>query len=261
MERAMLWLDDGSFRYRTDAPYIFEHISFSIKGGEVLALLGRNGVGKSTLLACLMGFQELTQGRIYTNGQNIYAMSPRERAREIAFVPQIISAESSFTVRDYVSFGATVRTGMFSAPSKADYAQTDAILEELGIAHIRDRQCRELSGGQRQLVAIGRALLQNTRLILMDEPTAALDVRNQVLVLQTIDSLRAKGYGVVFTTHLPEQALLLNSRVALCFGTHMDFYESVDEVRASHLEELYGTKLSLFHSDNVGRTVCVIPRL
>ena len=97
MERAMLWLDDGSFRYRTDAPYIFEHISFSIKGGEVLALLGRNGVGKSTLLACLMGFQELTQGRIYTNGQNIYAMSPRERAREIAFVPQIISAESSFT--------------------------------------------------------------------------------------------------------------------------------------------------------------------
>ena len=188
-------------------------------------------------------------------------MSPRERAREIAFVPQIISAESSFTVRDYVSFGATVRTGMFSAPSKADYAQTDAILEELGIAHIRDRQCRELSGGQRQLVAIGRALLQNTRLILMDEPTAALDVRNQVLVLQTIDSLRAKGYGVVFTTHLPEQALLLNSRVALCFGTHMDFYESVDEVRASHLEELYGTKLCLFHSDNVQRTVCVIPTL
>lgn len=122
MERAMLWLDDGSFRYRADAPYIFEHISFSIKGGEVLALLGRNGVGKSTLLACLMGFQELTQGRIYTNGHNIYAMSPRERAREIAFVPQIISAESSFTVRDYVSFGATVRTGMFSAPSKADYA-------------------------------------------------------------------------------------------------------------------------------------------
>lgn len=135
------------------------------------------------------------------------------------------------------------------------------ILEELGIAHIRDRQCREISGGQRQLVAIGRALLQNTQLILMDEPTAALDVRNQVLVLQTIDHLRAKGYGVVFTTHLPEQALLLNSRVALCFGTHMDFYESVDEVRVSHLEELYGTKLSLFHSDNVGRTVCVIPRL
>ena len=150
---------------------------------------------------------------------------------------------------------------MFSAPSKADYAQTDVILEELGIAHIRNRQCRELSGGQRQLVAIGRALLQNTQLILMDEPTAALDVRNQVLILQTIDNLRAKGYGVVFTTHLPEQALLLNSRVTLCFGTHMDFYESVDEVRASHLEELYGTKLSLFHSDNVQRTVCVIPRL
>ena len=95
----------------------------------------------------------------------------------------------------------------------------------------------------------------------MDEPTAALDVRNQVLVLQTIDHLRAKGYGVVFTTHLPEQALLLNSRVALCFGDHMDFYESVDEVRVSHLEELYGTKLSLFHSDNVQRTVCVIPKL
>ena len=261
MERAMLWLDDGSFRYRADAPFIFEHISFSIKGGEVLALLGRNGVGKSTLLGCLMGFLELTAGHIYTNGHNIYAMSPRERAREIAFVPQIISAESSFTVRDYVSFGATVRTGMFSAPSKADYEQTDEILAELGIAEIRDRQCRELSGGQRQMVAIGRALLQNTQLILMDEPTAALDVRNQVLVLQTIDRLREKGYGVVFTTHLPEQALLLNSRVGLCFGDHMDFYDSVAEVQASHLEELYGTKLELFYSKTIGRPVCVIPRL
>ena len=261
MDRAMLWLEDGSFRYRADTPFIFRHISFSIKGGEVLALLGRNGVGKSTLLGCLMGFLKLSEGRIYTNGRNIYAMTPRERAAEIAFVPQVIGAESAFTVRDYVSFGATVRTGMFSAPSRADYAQTDAVLEELGISHIRDRQCRELSGGQRQLVAIGRALLQNTRLILMDEPTAALDVRNQVLVLQTIDRLRAKGYGVVFTTHLPEQALLLNSRVALCFGGHMDFYDNMDAVRLSYLEELYGTKLSLFHSENVDRTVCVIPRL
>ena len=131
----------------------------------------------------------------------------------------------------------------------------------LGITALSHKPCRDLSGGQRQLVAIARALLQDTRLLLMDEPTSALDIRNQVIVLDTIEQLRAQGYAIVFTTHLPEQALLLNSRVGLCRGESIDFYDSVSDVTLEALEDVYKTKLSLFYSDTVNRTVCVIPQL
>lgn len=261
MDTFELVVDSISFAYDKDQPNIFSDLSFSVKAGDVLALLGRNGVGKSTLLSCLMCFNHVHQGRIYCNGVDLMSASIKERAKLIAFVPQLIGAEIAYTVRDYISFGATLRTGMFSSPGKEEFEKTDSIMEMLGITALRNKPCRDLSGGQRQLVAIGRALLQDTRLLLMDEPTSALDIRNQVVVLETIDQLRAQGYAIIFTTHLPEQALLLNSRVGLCRGGSIDFYDSVSEVTLEALEAVYKTKLSLFYSDTVNRTVCVIPQL
>lgn len=261
MDTFELVVDSISFAYDKDQPNIFSDLSFSVKAGDALALLGRNGVGKSTLLSCLMCFNHVHQGRIYCNGVDLMSASIKERAKLIAFVPQLIGAEIAYTVRDYISFGATLRTGMFSSPGKEEFEKTDSIMEMLGITALRNKPCRDLSGGQRQLVAIGRALLQDTRLLLMDEPTSALDIRNQVVVLETIDQLRAQGYAIIFTTHLPEQALLLNSRVGLCRGGSIDFYDSVSEVTLEALEAVYKTKLSLFYSDTVNRTVCVIPQL
>ena len=261
MDTFELVVDSISFAYDKNQSNIFSDLSFSVKAGDALALLGRNGVGKSTLLSCLMCFNHVQQGHIYCNGVDLMTASIKERARLIAFVPQIIGADIAYTVRDYISFGATLRTGMFSSPGKEEFEKTDAIMEMLGIAELKDKPCRDLSGGQRQLVAIGRALLQDTRLLLMDEPTSALDIRNQVIVLETIDQLRARGYAIIFTTHLPEQALLLNSRVGLCRGGTIDFYDSVSDVTLEALETVYKTKLSLFYSDTVNRTVCVIPQL
>ncbi|MDU7842049.1 MAG: ABC transporter ATP-binding protein, partial [Veillonella sp.] len=209
-------------------PNIFSDLSFSVKAGDALALLGRNGVGKSTLLSCLMCFNHVQQGHIYCSGVDLMTASIKERAKLIAFVPQIIGADIAYTVRDYISFGATLRTGMFSSPGKEEFEKTDSIMDMLGITALKDKPCRDLSGGQRQLVA---------------------------------DQLRAQGYAIIFTTHLPEQALLLNSRVGLCRGGTIDFYNSVSDVTLEALEEIYKTKLSLFYSDTVNRTVCVIPQL
>ena len=234
MDSFELVVDSISFAYDKNQPNIFSNLSFSVKAGHALALLGRNGVGKSTLLSCLMCFNHVQQGHIYCSGVDLMTASIKERAKLIAFVPQIIGADIAYTVRDYISFGATLRTGMFSSPGKEEFEKTDSI---------KDKPCRDLSGGQRQLVAIGRALLQDTRLLLMDEPTSALDIRNQVIVLETIDQLRAQGYAIIFTTHLPEQALLLNSRVGLCRGGSIDFYDSVSDVTLEALEEIYKTKL------------------
>lgn len=261
MDTFELVVDSISFAYDKNQPNIFSDLSFSVKAGDALALLGRNGVGKSTLLSCLMCFNQVQQGHIYCNGVDLMTASIKERAKLIAFVPQIIGADIAYTVRDYISFGATLRTGMFSSPGKEEFEKTDSIMEMLGITALKDKPCRDLSGGQRQLVAIGRALLQDTRLLLMDEPTSALDIRNQVIVLETIDQLRVRGYAIIFTTHLPEQALLLNSRVGLCRGGSIDFYDSVSDVTLEALEAVYKTKLSLFYSDTVNRTVCVIPQL
>ena len=261
MDSFELVVDSISFAYDKNQPNIFSNLSFSVKAGDALALLGRNGVGKSTLLSCLMCFNHVQQGHIYCSGVDLMTASIKERAKLIAFVPQIIGAGRAYTVRDYISFGATLRTGMFSSPGKEEFEKTDSIMDMLGITALKDKPCRDLSGGQRQLVAIGRALLQDTRLLLMDEPTSALDIRNQVIVLETIDQLRAQGYAIIFTTHLPEQALLLNSRVGLCRGGTIDFYNSVSDVTLEALEEIYKTKLSLFYSDTVNRTVCVIPQL
>ena len=261
MDSFELVVDSISFAYGKGQPDIFSDLSFTVKDGDALALLGRNGVGKSTLLSCLMCFNHVQKGHIYCNGVDLMSASVKERAKLIAFVPQIIGADIAYTVRDYISFGATLRMGMFSSPSKEEMEKTDAIMEMLGITALRHKPCRDLSGGQRQLVAIGRALLQDTRLLLMDEPTSALDIRNQVVVLETIEQLRAQGYAIVFTTHLPEQALLLNSRVGLCRGESIDFYDSVSDVTLEALEDVYQTKLSLFYSDTVNRTVCVIPQL
>ena len=261
MDSFELVVDSISFTYDKGQPNIFSDLSFSVKAGDALALLGRNGVGKSTLLSCLMCFNPVQQGHIYCNGIDLLHASIKERAKLIAFVPQIIGADIAYTVRDYVSFGATLRTGMFSSPGKEEFEKTDSILDMLGITELSHKPCRDLSGGQRQLVAIGRALLQDTRLLLMDEPTSALDIRNQVIVLDTIEQLRVQGYAIIFTTHLPEQALLLNSRVGLCRGESIDFYDSVSDVTLEALEAVYKTKLSLFYSDTVNRTVCVIPQL
>lgn len=261
MDSFELSVDSISFSYGKGEPNIFTDLSFSVKAGDTLALLGRNGVGKSTLLSCLMCFQQVQSGHIYCNGIDLGSVSIQERAKLIAFVPQIIGADIAYTVRDYISFGATLRTGMFSSPGKKEFQKTDSILEMLGITELRDKPCRDLSGGQRQLVAIGRALLQDTRLLLMDEPTSALDIRNQVIVLETIEQLRTQGYAIIFTTHVPEQALLLNSRVGLCRGGTIDFYDSVNDVTVEVLERIYRTKLSLFYSETVQSTVCVIPQL
>ena len=261
MDSFELVVDSISFAYDKEQPNIFSDLSFSVKAGDALALLGRNGVGKSTLLSCLMCFNHVQSGHIYCNGIDLLTASIKERAKLIAFVPQIIGADIAYTVRDYISFGATLRTGMFSSPGKEEFKKTDDIMDMLGITNLRHKSCRDLSGGQRQLVAIARALLQDTRLLLMDEPTSALDIRNQVIVLDTIEQLRSQDYAIIFTTHLPEQALLLNSRVGLCRGESIDFYDSVSKVTLKALEEVYKTKLSLFYSDTVNRTVCVIPHL
>lgn len=190
-------------------------IELALKAGEVMALLGPNGHGKTTLLKTLLGLLPAQGGNLSLDGQPLAALGIGARARALAYVPQAHAGTFAFTVAEMVLMGRTAHAGLFAAPSAHDRAVTQAVLERFGIAALARRPYTEISGGERQLVLVARALAQEPRYIILDEPTASLDFGNQGKVMAQIRRLAAEGLGVLFTTHDPNQALRYADRVML----------------------------------------------
>lgn len=181
-------------------------LDVALATGEVLALLGPNGGGKTTLLKTLLGLLVPKSGDIALDGKPFSALSPRERARIIAYVPQVHTGTFAFTVETIVLMGRTAHTNLFSKPSAHDHDVSARALDRFGIAHLRERPYTEISGGERQLVLLARALAQEPQFIVLDEPTASLDFGNQGKVLAEMRALAVSGHGVLFTTHDPNHA-------------------------------------------------------
>jgi iron complex transport system ATP-binding protein len=183
--------------------------------GEVLALLGPNGSGKTTLLKTLLGLLVPKAGEVRLDDRRLGSYDSRERARLVAYVPQSHQATFAFTVETIVLMGRTAHGNLFSRPTVSDRAVAARSLERFGIAHLRDRPYTMISGGERQLALLARALAQEPRFIVLDEPTASLDFGNQGKVMREIRSLAASGHGVLFTTHDPNHALRAADRAYL----------------------------------------------
>lgn len=190
-------------------------VTLTISAGEVLALLGPNGGGKTTLLKTMLGLLPPQDGTVSLDGRDLAAIPVRERARLVAYVPQSHQGTFAFTAFDLVLMGRTAHGGLFARPGERDRAVAASMLARLGIAHLSDRPVTMISGGERQLVLVARALAQEPRFIVLDEPTASLDFGNQGKVMRQIRQLAADGLGVLFTTHDPNQALGHADRVAL----------------------------------------------
>ncbi|MDR3192053.1 MAG: ABC transporter ATP-binding protein [Treponema sp.] len=203
----------------TDCGYggkaVLKKFSAVVSSGEIFCLLGPNGVGKTTLFKTILGFLPLLGGGIVLDGRDVRSFSPGEFARRIAYVPQFHLPPFAFSALDVVVMGRTARIGIFEKPGKKDYRAAMEAMEGLGIGSLWDRDYSQLSGGERQLVLIARALIQEPDFLLMDEPTSNLDFGNQALILEQILALAGRRLGVIMTTHFPEQVLLLDARVAL----------------------------------------------
>jgi iron complex transport system ATP-binding protein len=232
-------------------------IALTLDPGEVLVLLGPNGAGKTTLFRTLLGLNPALGGAVTLDGRPIAQMRPVEIARHMAYVPQAHATEFSYTVLDVVLMGRTARLGMFASPGAVDEAVARAKLAALGIADLAEHDDTRISGGQRQLALIARALAQDTPILVMDEPTASLDFGNQSMVLGRIRDLSREDYGIVLSTHDPDHALLVGTRVAIIAdGGLRAVGAPQDVVTAEMLSSIYRTQVIVEDTPS-GRRVCV----
>ncbi len=226
---------------------LFSSIDLDVFAGEVLTILGPNGCGKSTLLRCIGGALTVAAGTVRMGNQDLSALAPGARARRIGFLFQDHTPTFPFTVLDVVSMGRTPHMSIFGMPSPRDITLVEEALDAVDIRHLENRRYTELSGGERQLVLLARTLAQQPEVILLDEPTAHLDVRNQVLCLRTIGALAAQGRSMVMTTHDPNHAFLYPGRVVLMRpdGSLLTGPAS-DILTDTALSTVYGTQIGVF---------------
>lgn len=233
-----------SFGYN-DIP-LFQDINFSIEPGELFCLLGPNGCGKTTLLNCILGHLKLLEGEILLNGSNISRIRPEQIARQIAYVPQTHEKTFPYTVLDVVLMGRAAYIGMFGRPEKEDLAIAEEALATVGITHLRDRRYTQLSGGEVQLVMVARALTQRTPVIVMDEPTAHLDFRHELVIMEkVVELVQKQGLAILMATHFPNHCFYfensgIKTRVAMMSNMNFLAAGSPSTVLSEkNLEQLY----------------------
>jgi iron complex transport system ATP-binding protein len=242
-------------------PPLLEALSFELRGGTTLCLLGPNGCGKTTLLRCILGLEKLAAGKVLVDGKDIATMGPGQRAKHMAYVPQVNAGAFPFTVLDMVLMGRSAHLRFMTDPDQGDHDAARAALARLDILPLQKRLYHQLSGGERQLVLLARALAQQAQLLVMDEPCTGLDLGHQVQVLQAMRSLAADGYAILLSTHLPEHAFALQAEVALLAkGSLSGPAPAAELLTAPELTRLYGTPVELLHIQGGparGQHVCV----
>jgi iron complex transport system ATP-binding protein len=203
----ILALDGIYFQYSQDDPIVLADLSLEIPTGKITAILGPNGTGKTTLLHLLLGLLKPTRGRILVAGKPHREYSKQALSQLIGLVPQFESVPFNFSVLEYVLLGRSPYLKPFQLPGEEDLRVTEQALDQAGISKLAGKPITEISGGERQLVNISRALAQQTRILLLDEPTAHLDLENQSRILTLLKNMSAGGITVVLTTHDPNAAI------------------------------------------------------
>lgn len=219
---------------------ILKDVTFTVNSGEICCILGPNGVGKTTLFKSILRLMPLLDGEVRINGEDIARWGPPKMAKHVAYVSQSHVPPFPYLVKDVVLLGRVSSTGYFAQPKKQDFEIVENAMEQMGIGHLRSKQYTDISGGERQLVMVARALAQQPDFLVLDEPTANLDYGNSVRVLRCICGLRDQGYGIIMTTHNPDQAFLCNAKVALLQRNQpVIFGSAVDVIVEKNMHSAY----------------------
>ncbi len=248
----MICVENLIFRHPHMSSPVVNDVSFSVEQGHLAVLLGPNGSGKTSLFKCIAGLWHPENGRVLFDGRNIVNMSFRERAGLLAVVPQEHTPPFPYSVFEAVLMGRAPHVGLYAAPSSADEDAVVSALEAVGISALADRCYTRISGGERQLVLIARALAQEAPLLLLDEPTSHLDFRNQHMVLETVRRVAtAKNLTVLMTLHDPNLAsYFAHHIIMLKAGAIVSTGNPETALTEENLGNLYNIGIGVFESSH-----------
>lgn len=241
---------------------VLEDIEFTIHKGEVLAVLGSNGIGKTTLLKCMMGLLPWRGGASLVNGKNIKDLSKRQLWKSIAYVPQAKGGSLPYTAKEMILLGRSAHLQLFEQPKKEDLEVVEEVMEIVGIQDLGDKACNQMSGGQLQMVLIARALAAKPQMLVLDEPESNLDFKNQLIILEIIETLsKAHQISCIINTHYPEHAIrLADTAFILCKNKENFFGEAKAIINKENMQKAFDVEVAI---ENITVTqkdfTCVFP--
>lgn len=241
---------------------VLHDVNLSLQQGELVCLLGANGCGKTTLFKMILRLLRPSAGRVRLGGEDITGWNEQRLARSFGYVPQVHTPPFAFLVRDIVLMARAAHLRPFASPGRSDERIADEALDSLGILRLASQRYTEISGGERQLVLVARALAQKAQWLILDEPVASLDLGNQIKVLRAIAELSQTGLGVLMTTHDPGHAFLCASRVALMSGGRIVALDApATALTGPALQAAYGIPLHVVESPEHPGMKMVLPDL
>ena len=252
---------NGCFSYPKGAE-VLSHVSFTAEEGSIVSILGPNGVGKTTLVKCMLGFLKWKEGQTLMDGREVGSIPSKELWQKIAYVPQAKSVMFPMSCEEMVLLGRSAYLGLFSVPGKVDRSAAERAMELAGIGHLRDKSCSEISGGELQLVLIARALAAQPKLLILDEPETGLDFRNQLIVLNLIEKLsREEGISAILNTHYPEHAISISAKTLLLRRDGTSLFGAAGEtLTPDNMRSTFGVEVSMREEEIRGkRYFSVIP--
>ena len=243
----ILEVQNGCFGYPKQEQ-ILRNINLQLEEGKILAVLGPNGIGKTTLLKCAIGLLPWQQGRSLIAGQDIRTMKPRDLWSTVSYIPQSHGFAFSYTGLEMVIMGRSSHLGTFEQPGAKEIDMAEEMMRKVGILHLAKKDCNRMSGGELQMVLIARALINEPRLIILDEPETGLDFHNQILVLNMIEKLaHEEGISAVMNTHYPtnamtvaDDAFMINRKGEFFYGSTRDVLTEENISRSFDVDVLVG---------------------
>ncbi len=252
-------LEARDVRFSYGTRLVLDGVSLSVPRGRVLSLLGPNGCGKSTVIKIMLGLLRPQSGAVRLDGCDVGRLSIRDRARKMAYVPQAHTLSFPYRVSEVVLMGRFAHRPLFlQTYSAREYGLVQHVMERVGIAHLAERLYTEISGGERQLALIARALAQGADMLVMDEPVSGLDFGNQLRLLREVRALAAEGFTVLKSTHFPDHAFLSSDEVVLMHqGKVLAQGRPEDTMTEDRLQLLYGVEVKVLAQE--GGTRCCVP--
>jgi iron complex transport system ATP-binding protein len=258
----MLEVTGLQFAYKHKKKNVLENINFTLSPGDCLCLLGPNGTGKSTLLRCILQFLKAQKGSIMINGIQLHSLTSAKRAKQLAYVSQASQMTFPYRVYEVIQMGRTPHLPAGASLRQKDMEIVQEAMKHLDIEWMENACFHELSGGEKQMVLIARALAQQANFLIMDEPTANLDYSNQIRILQMIKKLSQEGYGILMTSHFPDHGFLAcNKALLMKDGLIMEQGNPEDVITSTSLTKLYDVPIIVAATEIQNQYVMEIKRV